>query len=128
MVNLFCFRALADRRKLSLSAVRFFCALMANYDLTKFRSINLNLAGSSSKVAQRHLRKLVQAGLLEPGPVKARTPLYRLGAQCRATAAEVQRWVQDTAEYRERMQIAPLPADPRDIPAWLAGLSEHSQQ
>ena len=125
MLNAKVFRVLSDGDKIPPGALRFTVRLLADYDLTRFRAVNLRNSekqfGCARQSAAAHLRRLVKEGILEPGPVTKLGATYRLAEAARVTAEEMALWAREAADRRQRLEVLPepIPEDPQARRAWL---------
>jgi hypothetical protein len=114
-----------SRQDIDSPAVRLFMHLVAEYDLTTFRSLSPTLISQSigmyDVTVTEHLNNLVTAGLLELGPASKRSPdglrrpTYRLRPAMLMVPSDLEKlfWGQRAARERESAAPAKQPLSPR---------------
>lgn len=112
------FRLLSDRTLINKHALRLFLHLVADYDLTRFRALNMQVLTADYKMAPIEVSKgiavLVRAKIIEAGPEGTLAGLrgqfiatYRIRPAYLLSPESLRAFFQETREREERETLAP---------------------
>ena len=119
MLNPAAFRLLSDRSRVNKHALRLFLHLVADYDLTAFRALNMQILTAEYGMAPIEVSKgcaaLVRAGILEAGPQATLAGLrgqfiatYRIRSGYLLSAEELKTFFRETREREQREALMPM--------------------
>lgn len=114
MLNLPCIQLLADRKRISDSAVRFFLRLICFYDLRTWKAIDIaELIKLSTWVDRPHcfcrrsVAVLLKTGCLEIGRPLAGIPTFRIAPRYLLQGRDLEDWLLDIETRKQREALVP---------------------
>lgn len=121
MLNLNCFHLLADRRRITDGRLRFFMALIRDYDLRSWRALRIpELAaayGQGYQYPARGLATLVDLGILELGPPMQDRPTFRIAPRYLLQGRDLENWFHEIETVRQLDTLAPTEDRPGATPS-----------
>ena len=107
------YKILADPDKVPTPAARLFLRLLVDFDLRKYRALNmvhlLYLYGGNRMDMARSVNQLVLIGLLERGPLsrKPRLNTYRVNPAYLMSPRDLEEHFRETQAVQERLTLLP---------------------